>query len=50
MLTMTPRVCFRLGSAALLMLNEPRRSMSSTVLKALKLRSSAEHKKLPAGA
>ncbi len=45
---MTPRVCFRQANAALLMLKEPSRSMSSTVLKALELRSWAEHRKLPA--
>jgi hypothetical protein len=47
---MTPRVCFRLAKAALLMLNEPSKSMSRTVLKALKLRSCAEQRKLPAAA
>ena len=47
MLTMTPRDSFSAGKAALLMLNEPSRSMSITVLKALKLRSSAEQRKFP---
>ncbi len=44
---MTPRVSFNAGKAALLMLNEPSKSMSITVLKALKLRSEAEQRKFP---